>query len=103
MQEAYVVRGICGTHGGYETAEMRNVRRNGGGRGLRGGPGKRVDVMFLGRSRSFRHQPDSERLQPKTRGNGAGRRNKGRNVLCRNGSLQRKPGLDYSMQSYART
>ena len=30
-------------------------------------------------------------------GNGAGRRNKGRNVSWRNRSLQRKPGLDYGM------
>ena len=42
--------------------------------------------------------PTSGRLQPRTRGNGAGRRNKGRNVSWRDGSLQRKPGLDYGMQ-----
>ena len=47
--------------------------------------------------------PTSARLQPRTRGNGAGRRNKGRNASWRNGSLQGKPGLDYGMQSYART
>ena len=35
---------------------MRNVRRNGGGRGLCRGPGKRVDGRFSGRSQSFRHQ-----------------------------------------------
>ena len=35
---------------------MRDVRRIGGGRGLRGGPGKRVDVVFPGRPQSFRHQ-----------------------------------------------
>ena len=35
--------GICGAHGGYETVEVRDVRRNGGGRGLCGGPGERVD------------------------------------------------------------
>ena len=34
--------------------------------------------------------PTSERLQPRTRGNSAGRRNKGRNVSWRNGPLQRK-------------
>ena len=34
----------------------------------------------------------------RTRGNGAGRRNKGRNVSWRNGSLQRKSGLDDGMQ-----
>ena len=35
---------------------MRDVRKNGGGRGLRGGPGKRVDGVFPGRSQSLRHQ-----------------------------------------------
>ena len=41
----------------------------------------------------------SGRLQPRTRGNGAERWNKGRNISWRNGSLQRKPGLDYDIQS----
>ena len=35
---------------------MRVVRRNGGGRGLRGGAGKRVDGVFPGRPQSLRHQ-----------------------------------------------
>ena len=47
--------------------------------------------------------PTSGRLQPRTRGNGAERRNKGRNISWRNGPLQRKPTLDYGMQWYART
>ena len=42
--------------------------------------------------------PTSGRLQPQMRGNDAGRRNKGWNVSWQNGSLQRKPGLDYDMQ-----
>ena len=46
--------------------------------------------------------PTSRRLQPRTRGNSAGRWNKGRNVSCRNKSLQRKPGLDYGMQQFER-
>ena len=45
----------------------------------------------------------TRRLQPRKRRNGAERRNKGRNISCRNGSLQRKPWLDYGMQSYSRT
>ena len=45
--------------------------------------------------------PTSRRLQARTRGDGAERRNKGQNVSWRNGSLQRKSGLDYGMQSYA--
>ena len=56
MQEANLVCGICGAHGGYETAEVRDVRRNGGGRGLCRGPGKRVDGVFPGRSQNVRHQ-----------------------------------------------
>ena len=41
MQEAYLVRGIiCGAHGGNETTEVRDVRRIGGGSGLRGRPVK---------------------------------------------------------------
>ena len=35
---------------------MHDVRRNGGGRGLCGGPEKRVDGAFPGRSQSFLHQ-----------------------------------------------
>ena len=46
--------------------------------------------------------PTSGRLQPRTRGNGAERQNKGRNISWRNRSLQRKPRLDYGMQWYAR-
>ena len=56
MQEAGLVRGIYGAHGGYETAKVRDVRRISGGRGLRGGPGKRVDKVLSGRPQSFRHQ-----------------------------------------------
>ena len=56
-QEANLVRGICGTHGRYETVEVRDVRRIiGEGHGLRGGPGKIVDGVFPGRLQSFRHQ-----------------------------------------------
>ena len=35
---------------------MRDVGRIGVGRGLCGGPGKRVDGVFPGRPQSFRHQ-----------------------------------------------
>ena len=49
MQEADFVRGICDAHGGYETPEVRDVRRIGGGRGLCERPGKRVNGVFPGR------------------------------------------------------
>ena len=51
--------GICGAHGGHETAEWRSVWRAGGGRRLRGGGRKktrRVDVVSPGRPQSFRYQ-----------------------------------------------
>ena len=51
-----VVCGICGAHGGFDTAKVRDVRRNGEGRGLCRGPGKIVDRLFPGRPQSFRHQ-----------------------------------------------
>ena len=45
---------IC--HGGYETAEVCDVRRIGGRRGLCGVSRKKVYRVFPGRPRSFRHQ-----------------------------------------------
>ena len=42
------MRGISGVYGEHETAEVRNVRRTDGGRGLRGGKGKIVAEVFLG-------------------------------------------------------
>ena len=55
---------------------MRDVRRYGVGRGLRGGPGKRVDGVIPGRPQSFRHQHRPvDDYSP-----GAGWRNKRRNV-----------------------
>ena len=55
-RKADLVCEICGAHGGYDTAEVRDVRRNGGGRGLCGGPGKKMDGVFPGRPQSFRHR-----------------------------------------------
>ena len=51
-----LVCGVCGAHGGYETAEEREFRRIGGGGGLCGGEEKRVDGVFPGRPQSFRYQ-----------------------------------------------
>ena len=45
--------------------------------------------------------PTSGRLQPRTRGNGTERQNKGRIISWRNGLLQRKPLLGYGMQWFA--
>ena len=54
-----------------------------GGAGCVEGQEKEWMGCFLDDLRAF------GRLQPKTRGNGAERRNKGRNISWRNGSLQR--------------
>ena len=72
---------ICGAHGGYDTAEVRDVRRIGGGRGLCGGPGKRVDGgVSWTTSKLSASTPTSGSLQPRTRGNGAERQNKRRDI-----------------------
>ena len=49
------MRGICGANGGYETAEVRDVRRTGGARAAWGGREK-SERVFPGRPQSFRHQ-----------------------------------------------
>ena len=83
-----------GAHKGYETAAVRYVRRTSGGLG------KRVDGVSPGRPQELSAStPTIGQLQPRTRGNGAGRRN----ISWRNGPLQRKPGLNYGIQSHART
>ena len=47
------VYGICGAHGGYDTAEVCDVRRIGRGCGLCEGPGKIVMGCFLDDLRAF--------------------------------------------------
>ena len=60
---------------------------------------KEWNGCFLDDVRAIGINANQGRLQPRTRGNGAGRRNKGRNVSWRNGSLQKKSGLDYDICS----
>ena len=53
-QEVDPVRGICGAHGEYETAEGRHIRRTDGGRGLRGGGQEKEWIgCFLNDLRTF--------------------------------------------------
>ena len=60
-------------------AEARNVRRTGGGRGLRGGVRKKSGWgVSWTTSDLLISSLTSERLQPRTRGNGARRRSKAR-------------------------
>ena len=72
--------GVCGAHGGYETTEVRDVRRTGGGRGLRGEQGEKWMGCLLDDLRAFcinvdqwtNAAPDEEEWG-KTADQGAGR------------------------------
>ena len=64
---------------------------------------KKSVERFLNDLGAFDTTPTSGRLQPRTRGNGARRRNKGWNVSWRNKSLVRKSGPDYGMEYFAQT
>ena len=68
-----------------------------GGAGCVGGQEKECMGCVLDDLRAFGINADQWTTAATTRGNGAGRWNKGRNVSWRNGSLQRKPGKDYDM------
>ena len=66
--------------------------------GYVGGHKKEWMGCFLDDLRAFGIIADQWTTAAQDEGNGAGRRNMGRNVSWRIGSLQRKPGLDYGMQ-----
>ena len=68
-----------------------------GGAGCVGGQEKERMGCFLDDRRAFGINADQWTTAARTRGNGAERQNKGRNVSWRNGPLQRKPRLDYGM------
>ena len=75
-----------------------------GGADCVGGQEKEWMECFLDDLRAFGiNGPTSRQLQLRTRGNGAERRNKERNISLAKWMVQRKPGLDYGMHSYART
>ena len=48
-----IFEGFCDAHGGYETAEVRDVRRNGGGSGCVGDQEKEWMWCFLDDLRAF--------------------------------------------------
>ena len=103
-QEADLVCGICGAHGGYETAEVLGVRRDDEGRGLCRGPGKRVDGVFPGRSQSFRHQRRPvDDCSPGRGGMTQNGRTRGGTFHGEMDRCREKPRLDYGKQWYART
>ena len=104
------VRRNCGAHGGHETAEVRDAWRTGRGRGLRERSGKKsrwgvswttselaVSMPISRRPRKFRYQRRSVDDCSPGRGRMAQDSGtiKGRIISWRNGSLQRKSGLDY--------
>ena len=74
-----------------------------GGAGCVGSQEKEWVGCFLGDLRAFGINADQWTTAAQDEGNGAERQNKGRTISLRNGSLQRKPGMDYGMQWYART
>ena len=65
---------------------MRDVWGIGGGRGLRGGQEKSEWGVSWTTSELSASTPTSRPLQPRMRGNGAERRNKGQNISWRDGS-----------------
>ena len=73
------------------------------GAGCVGGQEKEWMVCFLDDLRAFGINADQWTTAAQDEGNGGERQNKVRNISWRNGSLQRKPRLDYDMQWYART
>ena len=102
-QEADLIRGVCGAHWGYKTAEERGVHRIGGGRRLREGPGKRVDGVFPGRPRSFRYI-NADQWTTAAQDEGKCRRTDqqgAESVIAK--WIVAEPGLDYGIQYYART
>ena len=102
-QEADLIRGVCGAHGGYETAEERGVHIIGGGRGLRGGPGKRVDGVLPGRPRSFRYI-NADQWTTAAQDEGECRRTEQQGTESFIAKwIVAEPGLDYGIQYYART
>ena len=82
---------------------MRDVRRNGGGRGLCGGQEKEWTGCFLDNLRAFGIDADQWATAAQDEGQWRRTANKGRDISWRNGSLQEKPRLDYGMQWYGRT
>ena len=72
------VRGVCGAHGGHETAEARDVRELVGGAVSAGGKRKNGWGVSWTTSEFSASNSTSGRSQPRTTGDGIGRQNKGR-------------------------
>ena len=71
--------GVCSAHGGHEIAEVRDVRGTRGGYGFREVTRNLMNGVSWATSEFSASTPTSGRSQPRTRGNGIRRRNKGRN------------------------
>ena len=81
------------------TAEVRDVHRNGGEQGPRGGPGKRVDGVFPGRPQSFRHQRQPvDDCSPGQGGMAQNGRIRGGTFCGKMDHCREKPELEYGMQ-----
>ena len=75
-----------------------NFRELVGGADCVGGQEKEWMGCFLDCLRGFGINADQWTTAAQDEGNDTGRRNKRRTISWRNGSLQRKSGLDYGMQ-----
>ena len=73
-----------------------------GGAGCVGGQEKEWMGCFLDYLRAFGVNADQWTTAAQDKGGWRRTAEQGRNISWRNGSLQRKPGLDYGMQWYAR-
>ena len=73
------------------------------GAGCVGGQEKEWMGCFLDDLRAFDINADQWTTAPQDKGGWCRMAEQGRNISSRNGSLQRKPGLDHGMQWYART
>ena len=74
-----------------------------GGAGCAGGQKKECMGCLLDDLRAFGINTDQRTTAAQTKGNGAERQSKERNISWQNGSLQKKARLDYGMQWYTRT
>ena len=90
VEEAVLVCGVRGAHGGYETAEVRDVRKNGERCSYVRGQEKEWIGCFLDDLKAFGINADHWTTAAQDKGEWW--QNKGWNVSWRNGPLQRSQG-----------
>ena len=100
-QEADPIHGVCGSYGGHETAQERDVRRPRGGGGFRGAAGKGVDGVgcLLVDLRAFGIQTD-QWMSAAQDADEMVQNSKTRGVMLHDGMdrrREREPRLQYGM------